>query len=362
MNPLSAWTYVRRHRQRSALLCGLIGLVTLGLYLVITLVLITVLGPIQPEYTYLQKVSLVQPRTGNELDPAILAQIRAHPSVERVMPTTSLPIAINTLIGNDTFDLLAVRDADIAPLLAKSGVTISAGRSIRPRSSEVMLSVELARNLGLQVGDQIGGAVNTSNYSFLREPLTVVGLLTGETRLGLISYEYVSSHELYRAQATYGVLVTAKPGQATVLDDFLVNTIGSPSTEVYTLRRFLAQRSATIRALIAVFGPIALVITVVLTVVTAVIKQLELARRLAEFGTFAVIGYSKNGAIGRNRLAAGCAHPLVASDPFGMVILCPAWLSVSPISTDRLSSHPAHSTRGDPGRRLEPAAHLCAPG
>ena len=34
MNPLSAWTFCRRHRAQTALLLGLVGLATAALYLV----------------------------------------------------------------------------------------------------------------------------------------------------------------------------------------------------------------------------------------------------------------------------------------------------------------------------------------
>ena len=37
MNPLSTWTFYRRHKGRAALLLSLIGLATIGLYLMIGL-------------------------------------------------------------------------------------------------------------------------------------------------------------------------------------------------------------------------------------------------------------------------------------------------------------------------------------
>ena len=37
MNPLSPWTFYRRHKQRAMLLLGLIALVTVGLYLLVAL-------------------------------------------------------------------------------------------------------------------------------------------------------------------------------------------------------------------------------------------------------------------------------------------------------------------------------------
>ncbi len=37
MNPLSAWTYYRRHKGRAALLIGFVALVVAGLYLMMAM-------------------------------------------------------------------------------------------------------------------------------------------------------------------------------------------------------------------------------------------------------------------------------------------------------------------------------------
>lgn len=347
MNPRSAWTYHRRHRKRTGLLLGLISLVTLGLYLIVALGTITVLGPIQPEQSYLQKISRVQPRADRELDPALVAQVRTQPTVDKVIPEIWLPIAINTLAGNDTFSLMGVQEADLAGLMVQAGVTLQAGRLLRPRTNEMLLSAELAANLGLHLGDPISRDGNSDNFFAVRTPLTLVGLLAGETRLGLLSYEYLSSHELYRTRVNYSILVTAKPGQAAALDAFLTNTIRSPRVEVNTLSLFLAERAAVIRSLVWLFGPIAGVVTLVLTLVTAVINQIELTRRLPELGIFAIIGYGKNWL--QRRLTLETALIALAGWAVGIAV---PWLLLALVERFWLGP------RGYPFQPLQPTAFL----
>jgi hypothetical protein len=59
MNPLSAWTFYRRHKRHAALLLSLISLVTVGLYLMVALSWAMFIEPMRSNYMYLSKFSLV---------------------------------------------------------------------------------------------------------------------------------------------------------------------------------------------------------------------------------------------------------------------------------------------------------------
>ena len=86
MNPLSPFTYYRRHKRSTLLLMSLIGLTTLGVCVMIRLI---------DSYTevqynsqrYLSQVGLVS-AVGSTLDPGVVSQIRAHPDVARVIQET----------------------------------------------------------------------------------------------------------------------------------------------------------------------------------------------------------------------------------------------------------------------------------
>ncbi|MEJ2352643.1 MAG: hypothetical protein P8Y03_22890, partial [Anaerolineales bacterium] len=85
MNPLSTWTFYLRHKRRAALLLGLIGLVTVGLYLMVALSWAIFIEPMRENYMILSKLSVVMP--GIYLDgpdPTVAAQIRLHPDVAQV--------------------------------------------------------------------------------------------------------------------------------------------------------------------------------------------------------------------------------------------------------------------------------------
>jgi ABC-type lipoprotein release transport system permease subunit len=325
MSPLSPFTYYRRHKRQALMLTALMALAVMGLYLLIGLIQESY---ITPEYTinrYLSNFSLVQSDVGTTLDPAVAAQIRTHPSVAQVLPQNNVEITVPNVGGlGFYFRLLGLQEADMNTVLAQSSVALVEGQLPQPRTNGVALSQEIATALGLQVGDTFDWTLDEDNAVFARyanivSPLKVVGILSGGVRLGIMSYEYLDSHERYHDLARYGILVIARPGQEAAVDDFLTQTIRSSRTDVYThklLEKAAARAQATLYAL---FTPIVLLVTAAVTLVVGAINQLAFMRRLPEFGTLHAVGRSKGWLVRRLTLetaglaVAGWALGILAS-------------------------------------------------
>jgi ABC-type antimicrobial peptide transport system permease subunit len=299
INPLSPFAYYRRHKRRALMLAGLMALAVMGLYLLVGLMQESYITPESTINRYLSKFSLVQPDQGTMLDPAVAAQIRAHPDVAQALPQNNVEITVPNVggLGFD-FRLLGLRETDVGTVLAQSGVTLIEGQLPQPRTNGVALSQEIATALGLKIGDTFDETKDDDNALFARyanivSPLEVVGILEGDVRLGIVSYEYLDSHERYRDLAHYGVLVIARPGHETAVDDFLRQTIRSSRTDVYT-HKLLEETAARSQAMLyAVFTPIVLLVTTAVTLVIGAINQLAFMRRLSEFGALHAIGRGK---------------------------------------------------------------------
>jgi ABC-type lipoprotein release transport system permease subunit len=335
MNPISPFTYTLRHKGRALMLTALLALAVMGLYLLAGLFQESY---VTPDYTinrYLSKFSLVQPDSGTTLDPAVAAQIRAHPDVAQVLPQNNVQIAVPNVGGLAFyFRLLGLHEADVDPVLAQSGVTLVEGQLPQPRTNGVALSQEIATALDLQIGDTFDETQDDDNvffahYADIVSPLEVVGILEGRVRLGIMSYEYLDSHERYRDLARYGLLVLARPGRDAAVDDFLRHTIRSSRTDVYT-HKLLEEATARSQAtLYVLFIPIMLLVTTAVTLVIGAINQIAFMRRLPELGTLHAVGRSKGWLARRLTLEtaglalAGWALGLLASWG-GMAILSAA--------------------------------------
>jgi ABC-type antimicrobial peptide transport system permease subunit len=291
--------YTLRHKRRSLLLVALIALAVTGIYLLVGLFQESF---VTPEYTvnrYLRHFSLVQTEPLSALDPDVVARIRQHPHVARVLPQNNVEISVPNVGGlNFPFRLLGLREEDVGAILSQSGVALREGRLPQPGSNGVALSREVARALGLEVGDTFDRSRDAEDafiayYTNIVSPLEVVGILSGDVRLGIVSYEYLESHEGYQVLAHDGLLVIARPGREAAVDDFLRQTLQSSSTQVYTYQGLEAAAASSQATLNAIFVPIILLVTTAVTLVIGAINRLAFLERLPEFGTLHAIGRSR---------------------------------------------------------------------
>ena len=294
MNPLSPFTYYRRHKRRALMLAGLLALAVVGIYLLVGLMQETFVTPLHTINRYLSKFSLVQSDRATTLDSTVVAQIRAHPDVAQVLPQSSLEMAAPNAGGVSTpFRLIGLYEADVATVLAQSGVTLVEGQLPQPRTNGVALSWESATALDLEIGDTFDWHDDRYFYVSIVSPLEVVGILEGDVRLGIASYEYLEGHERYRDVVSYGALVIAQPGREAAVDDFLRQTVRSSRVDVYTHQLVVDEVTRNQVLLTMTFLPIVLLVTAAITLVIGTVNRLAFMQRLPEFGTLHAVGRSK---------------------------------------------------------------------
>ncbi len=293
MNPLSLLTYYRRHKGHTALLLGIISLVTVGLYLAVALSWAIFIEPARTN-SLLLKFNVVAPQ-GDEWAATVMAQVRAHPAVEHVIPyIAGQGISLPEVIGGDSdwLSLLGVWEQDMALVLEQYGATVKEGHIVPPRTNGMMLSEDVAASLGLHVGDVIHNTVNPDFYSNIADPLEVVAILESDIRLGILSAEYMSNHEIYR-NFPASFLVTARPGCEAEVDAFLRNEIQSSHTFVRTLQTLNEEMASEYRKTYVLIVPIIAIIAAAVALVIGAINRIAFARRLPEFGVLHAAGYSR---------------------------------------------------------------------
>ena len=158
MNPLSVWTFYRRHRRRAFLLLSVSILVTAGIYLMGALLWGVYMEPGRSNFMFLSKFSVVAPESLEDgPDPAVIAQIQANPDVARIAPTSLIWITLPGLMGGEGsgFYLLGLTEEDMPYILERCGATLKKGQLPGPRTNGLLLSEKVAASLDLQVGDRI---------------------------------------------------------------------------------------------------------------------------------------------------------------------------------------------------------------
>lgn len=332
MNPLSPFTYYRRHKQSALLQIALISLATVGLF-----ALVAVLDsiPLRGNVSYLAKLSRVTP-IGSALDPAAVSQIQTHPDVARAIPDNGLQITLPSLLGTESQQLLGVSPEDAEYIMRHCGVRLKEGRMFEPRTNEIVLSEEVARALDLELGSEIGRAIDQDYYSSVSAPLMLVGILESSpqvnpgpsVRLGFVSAEYLDGHELYAPRAT-SLLVVAKEGRKAVVDDFLETEISSKSAEVETFAMLAEFLKMARFAVYVIFGAVNNVVAIAVAFVIGVINRIALARRLSEFGLLYALGRAKTHLTRRLTLEMAAVAGLGYLVGLGIALAIMYWLKSS---------------------------------
>ncbi len=299
MNPLSPFTYYRRHKRSALLLVAIISLVTLGICTMVGL-LDSLTENLDILSGQLTRFSLVHPATSDSLDPTVVSRIRVHPHVAQVIQVERLYINMPLGIATGSWSMLGVSEADIPVLMEICDVRLKEGRLLQPRANEIVLSEEIASALGLHVGDQIGQSVNDDYYGNLPTEMVLVGILESDPtagpgpsiRVGFASREYLESHELHSRPS--GLIVVAREGSKATVDEFLETTILSAHTDVETAARLFAMTDRVRRGFRLVCGVIDCLVAVVVALVVGVINQIALTRRLPDLGLLHALGHRRS--------------------------------------------------------------------
>jgi len=195
--------------------------------------------------------------------------------------------------ANFPFRLIGLRDGDVNTVLAQCGVSLKAGQLPEPGTNEVALSEEIVAALKLEIGDTLDRTENENAYTNIVSPLRLVGILSGGVRLGIMSYEYLAQSESYRDLASAGLLVIARPGRETAVEDFLQQSIRNTTTKTYTHQSVTEQVSMDQNLLYILGLPIVLLVSIAVALVIGAVNYLAFAQRLTEFGTLYAIGYRR---------------------------------------------------------------------
>jgi len=236
------------------------------------------------------------------MDPGTVAQVRTHPTVERVIPYTirmRLDVHIPPFGGLELYPYGVYAD-DMAYLVDLYGLKLKEGRLPSPHTNEMVIAEAIAENLGLAVGDLVrdpgGTAYGVPN---LRAEFVISGIFARPTALeeeNLVSFiplEYLESHEAFgiRGNAVYPLIVVPKPGQKAALDDWLENELASEDVWVSTYRSETALAVRQARSTLLTMAWIEGIVAVVAAAGLAVLNHIFVAQRRSEFGLLSALGH-----------------------------------------------------------------------
>src|SRR5437868_9470331 len=226
----------------------------------------------------------------------LVADSSRIPSTAFVKRDAYSNLDINLLAGNAQFDLYGVDQPGMAQLLALYGDRVAAGRLPRPNANEIAVSEEIARSRHVWIGGQLGN--NLDELDRLPDAFSVVGIIRGPTRIGVIPLDYMTQHYLFERRYQ-GLVVVPQSGHEQVVHDQLQKMIGSTAFRLFDWPYIKAKIDSLIQNLDAINRFLVILVTVVLSLVVGLLNNLFFRQRMNEFGLLAALGYSRWGLIRR---------------------------------------------------------------
>lgn len=329
--PLSSLTFYLRHRCRGIVL--VVG--TALAILVITLpmfIISAITDAMKPNIEYLRYVGEVWPSEKRAVDTGVMAQVRSHPAVKRVIPAISLDLQVAVPLGSaSTTNVYGVSENDLPALLDLFGIHVKEGRLPRARSNEIILSESVALNHKLRVGDTIAlpfyvlGKVDHMILYGTPIEMVVVGILSpGDPLLGFASYEYLESHESTPSRLVR-LFVVPTEGRKDELDAWLEENVDSAQTDVATYNAKYSELQQTMRDEALIFAATEGGIAIVAAIAVATMSYIFFVQRREEFGVLHTVGRSRLWLILRTVRETGSVVAvawLISAVVYGVSLIC----------------------------------------
>jgi ABC-type antimicrobial peptide transport system permease subunit len=231
--------------------------------------------------------SISQPQSGLE---SLLATAQKMPGTTLVQRDAYSNLDINLFAGDAQFDLYGLDRPGMTSLLNLYGDRLLAGRLPSATANEVVISEEIARSRKVWIGGKVGNSIDELDR--LPDAFTVVGIIRGPTRLGLIPLEYMTQHYLFERRYQ-GLVVVPQTGHETQVHDLLLKAIGKQPFRIFDYPYIKAKIDSLIENLDTINRFLIVLVTVVLSLVVGLLNNLFFRQRMNEFGLLAGIGYNR---------------------------------------------------------------------
>jgi ABC-type lipoprotein release transport system permease subunit len=301
LRPLSASTFYKRHRRRAVVLISAMAAAIMMVSLLIFNFTITGDAEMAGLNNWNQ-MSLIRSEVGPALDPGVVAQIRTHPTVGRVIPTIMLrPLSIAIPpFSDESIYTFGVSVEDMAYLVELYDLELGEGHLPRPYTNEVVISQIIAQNRDLQVGDVIGSYDHPAyeDAPVLPAEMVISGIFArpatpeDENWLSFASIEFLDSHEAYSGP-NHSMLVVPRAGQKAALDEWLENQVASARIGTTTYWQEFAASQESTRSTLLTIAVIESAVAIVVAVSLAVLNYISVSQRQSEFGVLSALGWHR---------------------------------------------------------------------
>jgi hypothetical protein len=293
-NPLSAWLFFRRNLSRTApvTLVIVLSVVLIGTVVsIIRSIDLTVLTV----YGYNRYFLVAVPRNGEKLPPTVEFLIRSEPLAHEIYRISVCFTNIHTIFGKFPFVLFGLTQDEMPKMLRLTRMRLVAGRLPGEGEAACAVSVGIARNRNLKLGDIVSAPDIEDSFSPV--PIKLVGLLDGENWFAVVPKEFVQKHFFPPMEEL--VVAAPSPELQPELDKRMDKTLDKRQVRLFTYGQLVRELRSSLRNLYLIMNIVIAIVVLVIAIMMGMLSNIFFTQRLPEFALLAAMGYTRMMLLGR---------------------------------------------------------------
>lgn len=288
---LSPFLYFRRNLGKS-----------LPMVLVVVLAVVLVAGvvsivhsidlTIYTLYGYNRYLTALTPRNALVVDPDEVAKVQRLPELGSLYPIHSYQVMVKTIFGKMVFPIFGADKPGRDLLMQRCGVSLAAGRLPVDGQPEAVVSEDIARNLGLKVGDILSNPNSTDNYAPI--PIRLVGLLQGRVWLGMTSKALADTYSPFTFVGYLAFAPTDSLADQRRLDNAIEHVVDKGKARVWRYAGLVKETKSALSNLYLILDLVVGIIVFAISFVCGLLSNIYFTQRLPEIATLSAIGYPRS--------------------------------------------------------------------
>jgi ABC-type lipoprotein release transport system permease subunit len=243
-------------------------------------------------YGYNRYLTGITPRNALSVDEGVMDRVRKIPELGALHPTHSYQTMVKTIFGKMVFPLFGLDAPGRRQLMERCGVRLVEGRPVVDGEPEAVISDDVAKNLGLKVGDIIAQPELQDSYAPI--PIRLVGLLHGPVWLGLTSKALVDAHSPYNFIGYLAFARTTKPEDQARLDDAIERVVDKGKGRVWRFSGLVRETKSALSNLYLILDLVVGIVVFAITFVCGLLSNIYFTQRLPEIAMLSAIGHARS--------------------------------------------------------------------
>jgi ABC-type antimicrobial peptide transport system permease subunit len=293
-HPLSPWIYFRRNPGRTIPVLFVI-VVSVALVTSIATIITSIDLTVMTMYGYQKYFMVVTPRGTLTVPDSTKKAIHSNPMTGEVYSIRPAFTTVKTVFGRFPTVIFGLSSEGQKRVMERCRLIMVSGRLPTSGAPEVALSVEMARNKNLKLGDVVLKPEIEDSFSPI--PARLVGTFNGPVWLAITSESFIQDNFPVAPQGF--IVMSRDVAQQQVLDSSLEKAIPDIEARTWTYAKLVRDTRDALSNLYLIMSVVIGIIVFSIAFLTGMLSNIYFMQRLPEFATLAAIGYQRRGLLFR---------------------------------------------------------------